>query len=200
MADHCECHTGHATSSLGVRDGDSGLRGGNTTTLVVSDASKSGLESGVVELLGTAELREVEVHDEDGLDGEVPGDIVEDEAESKALGQVEETKDDPVGKVLDVIGVSGGLDRAEGEVGGEEEADEVGNGHGESVDGVEEEDHGGTTEHEVRLGHIGALLSLGEHGVLGELLVELVHVVVGLVLSGQEGGVRLHLGLSRLGS
>jgi hypothetical protein len=53
MADHCECHTGHATSSLGVRDGDSGLRGGNTTTLVVSDASKSGLESGVVELLGT---------------------------------------------------------------------------------------------------------------------------------------------------
>jgi hypothetical protein len=116
-----------------------------------------------------AELREVEVHDEDGLDGEVPGDIVEDEAESKALGQVEETKDDPVGKVLDVIGVSGGLDRAEGEVGGEEEADEVGNGHGESVDGVEEEDHGGTTEHEVRLGHIGALLSLGEHGVLGEL-------------------------------
>jgi hypothetical protein len=199
MADPSESHTCQATSSLGVRDGDSGLRGGNTTTLVVGDAGQSGLESGIVELLGTAELREVEVHDEDGLDGEVPGDIVEDEAKSEALGQVEETEDDPVGEILDVIGVSGGLDGAEGEVGGEEEADEIGNGHGESVDGVKEEDHGGTTKDEVRLGHIGALLSLGEHRVLGELLVELADVVVGLVLSGQEGGVRLHLGLSRLG-
>ena len=37
-----------------------------------------------------AESRELEPDDEGGLEGEVPGDIVEDQAQSKALEEVEE--------------------------------------------------------------------------------------------------------------
>ena len=47
--------------------------------------------------------RELEPEDEDGLEDEVPWDVVEDEAEGEGLEEVEEAKDDPVGQPLDVV-------------------------------------------------------------------------------------------------
>jgi hypothetical protein len=165
-----------------------------------------------------AELGKVEPHDEDRLERKVPGDVVEHDAEREALSKVEEGEDDPVGEVLSVVLVSRGLDGTEGEEAGDDKTDEVRDGHGEGVDRVEDEDECGTADDEVRLGHIRALLSLVERGVLGELrvivwaslssdraqrdthlLVELGHVVVRLVLGCQVSRVGLNLLLGRLG-
>lgn len=47
--------------------------------------------------------RELEPEDEDGLEREVPGKVVEDDAEGEGLEEVEEAEDDPVGQPLDVV-------------------------------------------------------------------------------------------------
>jgi hypothetical protein len=60
----------------------------------------------------------LEPDDEDGLEGEVPRDIVEDDTEGEGFEEVEETKDDPVGEPLYVIMRRGRFDGLEGEVSG----------------------------------------------------------------------------------
>lgn len=116
-----------------------------------------------------AESRELEPHDEGGLEGEIPGEIVEDGAEGKALEEVEETEDDPVRKPLNVILMARGLQRLEGEVGGECPANEVGNGGGEGIEKVEEGDKEDYADEGIRLGDLRALFEVDQDGVLGEL-------------------------------
>ena len=116
-----------------------------------------------------AEGRELEPEDEDGLEGEVPGEVVQHDAERERLREVEEAEDDPVGEPLDVVGVTGRLDGLDGEVGGEDPAEEVGDGGGKGVDGVEDDDEGDAAEEGVGLRDLGVVLKVGERGVLGEL-------------------------------
>lgn len=85
----------------------------------------------------------------------------------------------------------GRLDGLEGEVRGEGPADEIGDGGGEGVDGVEDGQEQQGAEDGVCLGHLGALLKVVEHGVLCELWgVELVLVL----------GLRCVAGLASLSS
>lgn len=106
---------------------------------------------------------------EHGLERKIPGDVVEQGAERKALEEVEEAKDGPVCEPLDVVLCLWGLDGLEGEVGGEAPADEVGDGCGEGVDEVEGGEEGEGAEDCVDLGDVRAALEGDEHGVLVEL-------------------------------
>ena len=81
-------------------------------------------------------MRELEPEDEDALEGEVPGDVVEDDTEADRLNEGEEAEDDPVREPLDVVLVAGGLKGLDREEGGKGPTDEIRNGRGERVDGV----------------------------------------------------------------
>lgn len=85
-----------------------------------------------VDHLGTLGLREHEPDDSESLDGVVPGNVVEDDA-GEGLEESEHAEDDPVGEPLDVILRLGALERLEREVGGDEEAEEVGQEAGGAV-------------------------------------------------------------------
>lgn len=104
------------------------------------------------------EGRQLQPQDKDGLEREIPGEVVEDDAEGKALEEVEEAKNDPVGKPLDVVLGAGRLDGLEREVRGETPADEIGDEGGEGVDEVEDDEKRGSTNDRVGLGHLRALL------------------------------------------
>lgn len=62
-----------------------------------------------------------------------------------------------------------GLERLEGQVGGERPADEIGDGCGEGVEKVEEADKEDYADEGIRLGDLRALLKVDKDGVLGEL-------------------------------
>ena len=68
---------------------------------------------------------ELEPEDEEGLEGEVPWKVIEDDTESERLDKVEEAKDDPVSQPLNIILRSGCLESLEGQVGGESPTEEV---------------------------------------------------------------------------
>jgi hypothetical protein len=141
----------------------------------------------------------LEPEDEDRLEGEIPGQIVEDGTEREALKEIEETKDNPVSEPLDVVGCAGRFESFEWQVSGQGPADEVGNGPGEWIDKVEEGKKGDTAKNKVGLGHLSALLQGVQDGIFRELqqevrpqmrnkitiaylLVELAHIIIGLVL------------------
>lgn len=115
------------------------------------------------------ECRELQPQDEASLDRKVPWDVVEHKTEGEALEEVEEAKDDPVGEPLDVIVVAGGFYSLDGEVGGQEPAEEVGDRGREGVDRVEEEDEGDAAEEGIALWDLRALLKGVESRVLCEL-------------------------------
>jgi len=142
--------------------------------------------------LSTAECWKLEPKNEDRLEREEPWDVVEDDREREALKEVEETENDPICQPLNVIRVSGGLEGFDGEISGEHPADKVGNRRRKRVESVEEDQEDDTTEESVALGDLGSLLESVKGGILGKLLVELVHVVVGLILSLDEGRVLLN--------
>jgi len=100
---------------------------------VLVDVGEDGLEDRKVQNLRAAEAGELEPDDEDGLEREVPGEVVQDGAESNALEEVEETEDDPVCEPLDVILVAGGLEGLERQDGGNGPTDDVGDGPGQGV-------------------------------------------------------------------
>lgn len=50
-----------------------------------------------------SESGELEPKDEDGLEGKVPWDVVQDNSESHAFEEVEEAENDPVGEPLDIV-------------------------------------------------------------------------------------------------
>ena len=49
------------------------------------------------------EGRQLEPNDEDSLEGKVPRKIVQDESEGETLQKVEETKNNPVSKPLNIV-------------------------------------------------------------------------------------------------
>lgn len=72
-----------------------------------------------------AEGWELEPDNEEGLEGKVPGDIVEDDTEGEGFEEVEKAKDYPVGEPLDVIVGRWCFDGLEGEVRGQTPTHEV---------------------------------------------------------------------------
>lgn len=115
------------------------------------------------------ESRELEPEDEEGLEGEVPGEIVEENAEGERLDKGESTKDDPISQPLDVIIMSLGFEGLEGQVGGEGPTKEVRNGCSERVEGVEKEEETDGADDHVRLGNLSAFLQGLQHRVAVEL-------------------------------
>lgn len=111
----------------------------------------------------------MEPDDEDGLEGEVPGEVVQDYTEREALSEVEEPEDDPICEPLDIILVSGGLEGFEREERGKSPANEVGHGASEGVDKVEKSEEDNTAKNEISFGHLCALFELVQDGVFREL-------------------------------
>ena len=72
-----------------------------------------------------SEGRELEPENEEGLEGEVPWKVIEDDTEAERLDKVEEAKDDPVSQPLNIILRSRCLEGLEGQVGGECPTEEV---------------------------------------------------------------------------
>ncbi len=87
------------------------------------------------------------------------------------LGEVEATKDGPVGEPLLVIVGARRLDGLDGEVSRERPADQVrdGRGQAEHVEEDERDRARAEREHTVRLGHLRLLLDLPQDRVLVEL-------------------------------
>lgn len=104
-------------------------RGGGGAGVSLVDGLLGGEKSGADDLavhhLGALGLGQHEPHNGERLDSVVPGNVVEDDAR-EGLEEGEHAEDDPVGEPLDVILGLGALERLEREVGGDEEADEVG--------------------------------------------------------------------------
>jgi hypothetical protein len=113
--------------------------------------------------------RELEPENEDGLEGIVEGEIVEDDADGKRLDKVEKAEDHPVRQPLDVVLMPGRLECAEAEVGWESPADEVRRGRSEGVDEDEEGAEDSTAEGQHRLGDLHAGLDVVEDWVAREL-------------------------------
>jgi len=179
-----------------------GVGGGGVSGALALEVIDDGLDDGVVESHGAPGGGELEPEDERGLDGEVVRDVVEDGAEGQALDEGEEPEDSPVGEPLGVVILSGGLDGAVGEVGGEGPSDEVGDGEREGVDEDGGEEEGGGDERAVRLGDLGLGLELVEDRVLAQLLVELGDVLseaLVRLLDGRVGTDLLGSVLSRVG-
>jgi len=149
-------------------------------------------DNGTVRYLSTSEGGELEPENEEGLEGKVPWEVVEDNAESKGLDKVEKAKNDPIRQPLDVILRSRGLEGLEGQEGGESPTEEVRNGGGERVEGMENEEKRDRADDDVSLGDLGALLKSLQGGVVVELLIELANVVVCLSLGLDVDGMVLN--------
>jgi len=106
---------------------------------------------------------ELEPENENGLEGIVEGEVVEDHADGKRLDEVEKAKDDPIGQPLDVVILTRGLKGAEAEVSGKSPADEVGGGCSEGVDEDEEGAEDGAAKDEGGLGDLDAGLDVVEY-------------------------------------
>jgi hypothetical protein len=65
-----------------------------------------------------SESRKLKPKDENCLECKIPWEVVEDEAERKAFGEVEEAKDNPICEPLDIILMSRGLQSLEGKISG----------------------------------------------------------------------------------
>jgi len=84
-----------------------------------ADVEEDRLQKVEVDGLGATEGRELEPHDQDRLEGKVPGDIIEEDAKGEAFQKVEEAEDHPVGEPLDVVMGRRRLDSLEGQIGWE---------------------------------------------------------------------------------
>ena len=115
------------------------------------------------------EGRELQPHNEDGLEREIPGKVVKNDAEREAFEEVEETEYDPVGEPLNVVIACGGLDSLHREIRGHEPANDVGNRRGEAVDGMQDQDEDDSTEEGIALRHLCALLERDESRIFGKL-------------------------------
>ena len=114
-----------------------------------------------------AESGKLEPEDEDGLEREIPGEVVEDETESEALKEVKEAEHYPVGEPLDVVVLSRGFDSLDGKVSRQAPAEDVRDGGSEGVDSMEDEKQDNATEEGICFRHLGALLKRGQGRVLG---------------------------------
>lgn len=106
---------------------------------------------------------------ESGLEGEVPGEVVKDDAESSAFGEVEETKDSPICQPLEIICMIGRLKCLEGQEGREGPSEKVGHGLCNGVYKDKEDECGSKDHSTVCLGDLSPLFDLVDNWVLGEL-------------------------------
>lgn len=53
--------------------------------------------------LGTSESRKLEPDNEQRLECEIPGDVIEDNTKSEGLQEIEEAKDNPISEPLNII-------------------------------------------------------------------------------------------------
>lgn len=111
----------------------------------------------------------MEPDDEDGLEGEVPWEIVQDHPKHEALSEIEEAKDDPICEPLDIILVPGALESFEREECGKSPANEVGYGPSEGVDKVEKSEEEDTAKNEISFRHLCALFKLVQDGIFRKL-------------------------------
>jgi len=170
-----------------------GRGGGRVLSTLGPNVVNDGTADRVVEGLCTLGGRELEPENESGLDGEVPWNVVQDNAESDALDEGEPAEDDPVCQPLNVVIVTGSLESAEGEVGGEGPTDEVGDGESEGVDEDKADEGDGGDESTVGLGDLSLLFELDKDGVLAQLFVELSDVLEEAVLALLDYWVSLDL-------
>jgi len=82
----------------------------------VTQIRKNRFQDRRVRCLSTTEGWKLEPEDEHSLEGEIPREIVKDDTKSETLKDIEETEYDLVGEPLDVILMSGCLERLEGKV------------------------------------------------------------------------------------
>lgn len=91
---------GGATGSES-RDGGGGICGAR------AEVQQEGAEDASVHDASTLSGWHLEPKNESGLEGEIPGEVVKDDAKASTFEDVEEPKDTPVGEPLLVIFVSG---------------------------------------------------------------------------------------------
>lgn len=125
---------------LGIRPFLVGLGGGSggagvDLLDVLLRGQERGSDDSAVEQLGALCLGQHQPDDGQCLEGVVPGNVVQHNVD-KGLEEREQAEDDPVGEPLDVILGRGALESLEREVGGDEEANQV----GEESSGTVEDD------------------------------------------------------------
>lgn len=145
-------------------------------------SAESGSQERSEDNLGATEDGEGEPEKEEELEDIVKGEPVNDVNE--ALDNSEESENDPVSQPLGVIFLVGREKGPQGVVPRDDEASEVGEELTTEVEDDEEEIEGGEADDGVGLGNASRLLEVIEGGVLGELLIELPQIVLGLILSG----------------
>ena len=116
---------------------------------------------------------ELEPENEEGLEGEVPWEVVEENTEGKRLDKGEEAEDNPISQPLDIILGSRGLEGLERQVGWKAPTEEVRNRGSERVEDMEEEKEADGTDDHVGFGNLSAFFKRLQHGVV----VELAHIV-----------------------
>ena len=116
-----------------------------------------------------SEGRELEPENEEGLEGIIPGKIVEKNTEGKRFDKGEGAKNDPVSQPLNIILGSGGLKSLERQVGGEGPSKKVRNGSSERVESVEKEKKRNGADNHVRFGDLSALFQSLQYWILVEL-------------------------------
>lgn len=97
------------------------------------------LDKGLVDKLSTSVLGETNVQEEGGLEEVVEGHPVKDGL-GPELKDVEGGEDNPVGQVLSVIGLAGGLQGKQGVVAGDDQTSNVGQELANSSNVEEDED------------------------------------------------------------
>jgi len=147
--------------------------------------------------LGATECGKLKPDDEHCLEGEEPWNVVEKDGEGETFNEVEETEDNPICQPLYIVVVSLSFKSLHREVSRDDPANKVGNRRREGVEGVENNEEHHTTEEGVALWNLRALLESSEGRILRKLLIKLVNVVIGLILSLDEGRVLLDLLRSR---
>ena len=119
--------------------------------------------------MANSESGELEPEDQKRLEGVVPGDVVEENAEGERLDKGESAEDDPVSQPLNIVLRSRCFERLEGQIGGEGPAKEVRDGCSERVEGVEEEEENDGANDQVSLGDLSAFFQRLQRGVVVEL-------------------------------
>ena len=94
---------------------------------------------------------------------------MEDETEGDALEEGEESEHDPVREPLSVVLSSRSLKSLEGEIGGEEPSDSIGDGEGEAVDEDQADKGDRGDKNAISFGDVGLLFDLDEDRVPREL-------------------------------
>lgn len=110
-----------------------------------------GLDNSLVDKLGTAVLGETNVEQEGGLEQVVEGHPVEDGL-GPELKDVEGGEHNPVGEVLGVVSLAGGLESQKGVVSGDHEASNVGEQLSDASNVEEDEDEVETHKSEQKVG------------------------------------------------